>query len=99
MAIAPDDPAREYARCLLRLHELDPRGEHDIPEADVICDVMDVAWRRMNGRQHRRMQGLSEDLYALADGGGIPVLMNPSEREEWSRTAGDFISRFQAGAD
>jgi tetratricopeptide (TPR) repeat protein len=77
------DPVREYARLLLKQHELDPRGDVDSPELGAICEAMDVPWTRMDGRQRGRMRGLSEDLYALADGRrGIP--MSTEDRAEWA---------------
>jgi len=63
-----DDPVREYARLLLRYHELDPRGESESPEVNAICEAMDSPWQRMDRTQRQRMRGLSQDLYALADG-------------------------------
>ena len=81
--LGTSDPAREYARLLLKQHELDPRGGADSPELDAICEAMDVPWTRMDGRQRGRMRGLSEDLYALADGRrGIP--MSTEDRAAWA---------------
>lgn len=81
--LGTSDPAREYARLLLKQHELDPRGDADSPEIDAICEAMDVSWTRMDGRQRGRMRGLSEDLYALADGRrGIP--MSTEDRAAWA---------------
>lgn len=77
--------ALEYARLLLKQHELDPRGEKNLPELDVICDQMDGPWTRMSGRERKRLKGLSQDLYALADGRkGIP--MSAEEHRQWAES-------------
>ena len=42
----PEAAAREYATLLLKLHQLDPRGENESAELDAICDQMDGPSRR-----------------------------------------------------
>jgi tetratricopeptide (TPR) repeat protein len=79
-----NDATRDYAGLLLKHHELDPKGEIDSGELAAICAEMEVPWSRMDGRQRRLMRGLSEDLYALADGrSGTP--MSAAERERWAQ--------------
>lgn len=78
-----NDPVREYANLLLKQHELDSRGDTDSPELDNICAAMDGPWSRMDGRQRRRMSGLSEDLYALADG-RRGIAMSVEKRAQWA---------------
>ncbi len=34
----PKEAAQEYARLLVKMHELDPRGENESPELDALCD-------------------------------------------------------------
>jgi hypothetical protein len=79
----PEAAAREYAALLLKLHHLDPRGENESPELDAICDQMDVPWRRLGSRERKRVKGLSQDLYALADG-RQGVAMAPDEHASWA---------------
>lgn len=80
-----DKAVREYAGFLLRLHELDPLGDTNLPEQDVICDEMDGPWSRMTGRERKRMKGLSQDLYALAHRRkGVP--MNDEEKRRWGQS-------------
>jgi hypothetical protein len=69
----------------LRLHELDPRGDTESAESSVVCEQMDAAWQSMSGIERRRMQGLSEDLYGLADH-RAGARMSPDERKHWSET-------------
>lgn len=89
----PNDPVRMYAQLLLKHHELDPRGDRNVPELDAVCEAMDGPWKRMDARQRRRMRGLSEDLYALADGRhAIP--MSAHDRAQWSARGTEAV---QAG--
>lgn len=81
--LQPQEAARQYARCLLRLHDLDPRGEQDLPECDSICGEMDRYWAKMTGIEQQRMKGLSEDLYALADQRS-GVVMTEHQRHQWT---------------
>jgi hypothetical protein len=93
------DAVHEYARCLLRLHELDPRGEKELPEVDQVCAEMDLHWARLTGVERSRVKGLSQDLYTLADG-RKGTGMTPDQRREW-RSAGRavFPSDSSASAD
>jgi tetratricopeptide (TPR) repeat protein len=78
-----DDPVREYAMLLLRYHALDPRGQNESPELNAICDAMDSSWRRMDRTQRQRVEGLSIDLYALADG-RQGTNLGEEERRRWA---------------
>jgi tetratricopeptide (TPR) repeat protein len=60
--------AEEYARLLLRLHELALAGEDEGSEADAIRDEMTSYWYRMSATEQDRLTGLSADLAALEDG-------------------------------
>lgn len=80
---AANDPVREYARLLLQYHELDPRGENESPALNAICEAMDWPWQRMDRTQRQRMRGLSQDLYALADGRQGTHLQE-EERRYWA---------------
>jgi tetratricopeptide (TPR) repeat protein len=83
---APDEAVIEYARLLLRLHELDPQGKNESPELDAICEQLGGPWSRMGGRERQRVKGLSQDLYALADG-RHGVQMTAEERQQWAQRA------------
>jgi tetratricopeptide (TPR) repeat protein len=78
----PQDAASEYADLLLRQNELDPRGDTESAELTAICEAMDAPWSRMTGFYRRLMHGLSEDLYALADG-RQGIQMSDEERRAW----------------
>lgn len=85
-ATTGQDGAQEYVRLLLKLHELDPRGDLESEHLDSICEQMDRPWVQMSGKDRVRGKGLSQDLYALADG-RQGVAMSPEERREWTRQA------------
>jgi hypothetical protein len=79
----PKAAVQEYARLLVKIHELDPRGENESPELDALCDQLDGYWSGMTGVERNRVRELSKDLYALADGRqGVP--MSPEEKRQWS---------------
>jgi tetratricopeptide (TPR) repeat protein len=69
---------------------LDPRGERESAEYDAVCDQMDRPWNQMNGQERARVKGLSQDLYALADG-RQGVAMSPEERQRWARQANEVL--------
>lgn len=64
----PESPAEEYARLLGKLHELITQGEGDSAEADAIRDEMDGPWYALTEQERERLNGLSEDLSAGAEG-------------------------------
>src|SRR5947209_4256607 len=86
----PDDAVQEYAHLLLQLHKLDPLGDKDFPELDAINEQMDSPWSRMNGREQKRLSGLSQDLYALADGRHGSA-MTPKEKYAWAHAERAFL--------
>ena len=90
--------AREYARLLLKLHELDPRGEVESEQLDSICDQMDLPWLRLTGHERRRVKGLSEDLYALADGRQA-INMSPEDRQRWFKKAAEALTPLSYGGE
>ena len=49
------------------LHRLIAQGQGDAAEADEIRDAMEAHWRHMNYAERQRFEGLSADLYMLAD--------------------------------
>lgn len=91
-------PASEYARLLVKLHELDPNGKVESPEQDSVCAQMDRPWVQMSGPDRKRMKGLSSDLYALADG-RRGVEMSQSDRKQWGKEANDVLPSIFAGGN
>jgi hypothetical protein len=80
-----DEAVREYAHLLLKMHELDPRGQNDSPELEALCARLDVPWSHMGARERQRVKGLSQDLYALGDGRrGVP--MSLEEKRRWGQS-------------
>src|ERR1019366_7741865 len=92
-----ETPVAEYARHLLALHALDLQGKHNSGEADAIRDEMDAPWYGMTEQERDRMGGLSEDLYALADGGPPRVEMTDQELNEWRKELAECKSRYVQG--
>jgi hypothetical protein len=89
--------ALEYARSLRRLHELDLQGKNDSKEADTIRDEMDAPWYAMTSQEQERMGGLSEDLYALAEGGPPQIAMDDSKIQAWKKVAEECKDRYLRG--
>lgn len=89
------EPAtRVYARFLRELHRLLAAGEGDSDEADNVRDEMDAPWYAMTEAERQRVEGLSEDLYRLADGGVKPVPLATAERKQWGQ---DFKRAWDSG--
>jgi hypothetical protein len=79
----PKAAAQEYARLLVKMHELDPLGENESPELDALCEQLATYWSAMSGAEQNRVRELSKDLYALAEGRqGVSML--PEQRRQWS---------------
>jgi hypothetical protein len=83
---------RTYARLLRRLHALIAEGKGDAEEADAVRDEMDGPWYDMTPNDTERVGGLSEDLYALAEGGVKAIAMAASERAAWGQEFGRATS-------
>lgn len=62
-----ESPAHEYARLLLELHKLSGQGQEESDESEAIRDLMDSPWNDMAQTERDRLNGLSEDLYALTE--------------------------------
>jgi tetratricopeptide (TPR) repeat protein len=60
-------PAQKYARFLLELHKLSGQGKEETEEAEAIRDLMDSPWNDLGQTERDRLNGLSEDLYALGE--------------------------------
>jgi len=80
-----EPPVHVYARLLRHLHELIARGLGDSPEAEALADEMDAPGYALTESERDRVSGLSEDLYALAEGRVNAVPMPASERDQWDR--------------
>ncbi len=76
-------PVLTYARLLVQLHVLIAEGKGDSAEADAVRDEMDAPGYALNEVEHARVNGLSEDLYTLAETGVKHVPMSPEERKAW----------------
>ena len=94
-AATDDTPAHAYGRLLLRLHDLIAKGQGDSPEADAVRDRMDGPWHALTEAEQELLGGLSEDLYALAEGNPRSVRMSAEERRQWGQ---EFRTAFEAGA-
>ena len=96
-ATSNETPVLEYARHLRALHELDLQGKHNSDEADVIRDQMDAPWYAMTSQEHERMGGLSEDLYALAEGGPPCIAMSEQQIQAWKKDLEECKERYLKG--
>lgn len=57
----------DYVQMLLQLHQLIASGKSESEEAEDIRDEMDRPWQSLSPRQVALAEGLSEDLYSLAE--------------------------------
>jgi hypothetical protein len=78
---------RAYSKLLLELDDLMAAGKGNGPEADEIRERMEQPWNALTEQERERVGGLSEDLYALADGGPKSVPMSEAERARWAQEA------------
>jgi tetratricopeptide (TPR) repeat protein len=93
MTVLAEAPLQTSANRMLQLHRLMAAGLDDAEHGDALRDQMDDPWLAMNGRERELIQGLSEDLYVLAEGSkSVPA--SPAERAAWERQAGQA---FKAG--
>jgi tetratricopeptide (TPR) repeat protein len=58
---------------------------------------MEEPWDQMTEREQERMRGLSEDLYAIEDGGAKQVPMSPGDRASWASDARTAFAAYQDG--
>ncbi len=58
---------------------------------------MEVPWYGMTPQEQERMGGLSEDLYALAEGGPPRVAMSERDIQAWKKELEYRRDRYQAG--
>jgi hypothetical protein len=79
-----EPPAKAYARLLVQLHGLLAEGKGDTDEADAIRDQMDGPGYALTADEDARLGGLSEDLYALAEGGAKPNTASSGEKVQWA---------------
>jgi hypothetical protein len=83
-----EPPVRVYARLLRQLHEYIARGQGDSPEAEAVGDQMDEPGYALTQREQERVGGLSEDLYALAEGDVKSAAMSKPDRDRWESEFG-----------
>jgi hypothetical protein len=89
--------ALESARLLRELHAIFCRGEEESKEADLIRDDMERPWYAMTPSEQERMGGLSQDLYALAEGGPPQVPMDERQIQEWRKELDEQRQKYQQG--
>jgi len=92
-----ETPVRSAVRQILRLHELSIAGKGNSAEATATCDALEVPWDAMTRPEQERVGGLSEDLYALQDGGAKQVEMTPAERQRWAEEAKTAFAAYARG--
>lgn len=90
-------PVLDYARRVRALHALALQGQHHSDEADAIRDEMDAPWDAMTEQEQDRMRGLSEDLYALAEGGPPCVAMSEQQIQAWKKDLEECKNRYLQG--
>ena len=90
-------PVLAHAQLLCRLHGLIAEGKGDRDEADAVRDAMDTSWFAMSSTEQDRMGGLSEDLYALHEGGPKRSEMNPEKFAHWQQHAKDVLNQLDSG--
>src|SRR5450631_4137410 len=90
-------PALESAQLLRQLHALFVQGIDEGVEAESIRDRMESPWYAMTPQEKERVGGLSEDLYALAEGGPPCVTMYTRELEAWKHELAEYKQRYLHG--
>src|SRR5690242_8348021 len=96
-AETPLTPPLAYAQMLRESQALIDSGRGDSPEAEALADRMDVPWAAMTSKEQDRMEGLSIDLYALAEGGPKQVEMSGEDLAAWRREAAEAYARYVEG--
>jgi tetratricopeptide (TPR) repeat protein len=87
METVVEPPVRVYARLLRDVHSLIRQGKGDTAEAESLADEMDGPWYSMSDQEQKRMRGLSQDLYAIAEGGAKQIDMSEEEAAKWREEA------------
>ena len=59
------------------------QGKGNAKEADALRGEMEAIWSELTEQEQERMDGLSEDLYALAEGGPPRVVMTAEQLQAW----------------
>jgi hypothetical protein len=100
MSDKPNTPSQavlESARLLRELHLLFLQGKDQSKEADAIRDDMETPWYAMTPADQERIGGLSEDLYALAEGGLPRVAMSEQQIQAWKKELEECKERYLQG--
>ena len=87
----------ESAQLLRQLHALFVQGIDEGVDAESIRDRMEAPWYAMTSQEQERMGGLSEDLYALAEGGPPRVAMSEPQVETWKKELEECKNRYAQG--
>ena len=93
----PASAVIESARLLRSLHALFVDGKDEGVDANAIREDMEQPWYAMTMAEQDRIDGLSIDLYAIAEGGPPRVDMNPIELREWQDKAKSAFHRYSQG--
>lgn len=92
-----ETPLRAYTRMLRQVHDLIAQGKGDSQEAEALADQMDSPWYAMSAQEQELVGGLSEDLYALAEGKVKSVEMTPQQVEQWRQGVSEAWEAIQTG--
>ncbi|MGP0065869.1 MAG: tetratricopeptide repeat protein [Isosphaeraceae bacterium] len=82
---------RESVRLLKDLHFLIAEGKSETDEADRVRDLMDEHWYSMSLDEIRRVEGLSADLYTLADPAPPPQQVAQSDIDEFNQLSANAV--------
>jgi hypothetical protein len=100
MSKKPNTPSQailKSARLLRELHVLFLQGKDQGNEADVIRDQMDAPCYAMTPVEQERVGGLSEVLYALAEGGSPRIAMSDQQIQAWKQDMEESKNRYSQG--
>ena len=90
-------PFQSSVALMLKLHELSVQGQRDSAAAGVICAEMERSWNAMTEQEQELVGGLSEDLYAIEDGGAKQVSMTAEDKQEFVEQARKSFAAYQQG--
>ncbi len=89
--VEPTTPVLAFSRLLRDLDQLMLQGKGNAKEADAVRGQMEAIWGELTEQEQERMDGLSEDLYALAEGGPPRVAMDAEQLAAWRREVAEAM--------